>query len=287
MVTASKLSTRNGPRIACDHRFGCSKTFTRRYDMLRHKSEAHQPRKRCPYCKYDVPRQQRLRDHLREDHGSDSKEPTERTVDDLRRMEAECTQGPSASPLPSIPACSVSHAMGIASYPPHHPIQGHSPATTILYNDMDISSGLPSIPPSSYLGSGQWKEDINTTYPPMSHAQPTIGQGYSSQPMSSSSTFDCFAPHAPRHLYETWATSDSICGSAHHFHQVQSSIQSPGYGSGDMAHTQYPQGDNGPWGQGHSEVSGNPPQSSYDESFGPPPDASEGGHDSIWDKYLE
>lgn len=266
--------------------------------MLRHKREMHQPRKHCPYCEYDVPRLQRLQDHLREDHGiegldnygSDLKESTEMVIEDLRRMQADSTPGAPASALPSSTTSSVGYVPGMTSYSPRYPILGHYATINTLHDDAAVSSGLPSRPPSSYSGNGQWKDDANATYPHLSygHAQPTITQGYSFQPTSSSSTYNGFAPDATRHPLGTLAASDSVSGSAHSQpHQVLSSFEHPGYGSRDMAHMQYLPSENVVLGVGYLEASGDTSRGSHDNPFMPLPDVAEEGHDTIWDKYLE
>lgn len=202
------------------------------------------------------------------------------------------TLGALASSLTSTRTSPVSLALGtgIASYPPHYPNQCHPATTNILYNDMDVLSGLSSRDPSSYSGNGQWKDDADTTYPHFSywHAQPTIVQGYSSQLISPFSTFNGFALDATRNPLGTLMASGSISNSAHsHAHEVLRSVEHPCYSSGENAHIQCLPSDNVSWGAGYSEASGDTSRGSSDDPFMPGSDGTEGRHDSIWDKYVE
>ncbi|KAK0105196.1 hypothetical protein ONS95_004409 [Cadophora gregata] len=56
-------------KIKCDYGSGaCNRLFNRREDMERHKSEFHEDPKKCPWCGYSAKRDQRLWNHLYEEH---------------------------------------------------------------------------------------------------------------------------------------------------------------------------------------------------------------------------
>lgn len=55
-------------RVPCDHFSGCTTSFTRKQDMERHKYEYHEQAKHCPWCEYNTKRDQRMLEHIDDNH---------------------------------------------------------------------------------------------------------------------------------------------------------------------------------------------------------------------------
>lgn len=78
MLTSGMARTQSAPsahvsqvniatRFTCGH-MGCTISFTRRQDMERHKAEFHSMAKQCPWCNYTTKRDQRMLEHIDDNH---------------------------------------------------------------------------------------------------------------------------------------------------------------------------------------------------------------------------
>jgi hypothetical protein len=75
VMKQKKAASIGTPIRHCCDTIGCTATFARPYDLIRHKSTVHGPKLQCPHpqCSYATARNDKMKDHEKRKHQKPSK----------------------------------------------------------------------------------------------------------------------------------------------------------------------------------------------------------------------